>query len=190
MKENQKISWTEGGIIDMLRSFSSAKPEALGFFDDCAVFPQDDESVWLISKDCCVEGVHFLDKYFSPEEIAHKAFHSAVSDIAAMGGKPHYILLGLSLPQVKSMAWAQSFIQSLFLCAETLNISVIGGNTTRSPGPIFCRVTVIGSVQKTHIKKRGGAHPGNLLAVSGFVATQPLACSCLINQSSLKNIQN
>src|SRR5438093_277127 len=105
---NEK-SWTEADVIDILRNASLPPSESLGFLDDCAIIPKENDHFWLISKDCSVEGIHFLERFFSAEEIAHKVFHAAVSDIAAMGGTPKYILLGLSIAKGKPMTWVASF---------------------------------------------------------------------------------
>lgn len=159
--------WTEAQMIDAIRMSKALAPEALGLFDDCAVILKDNEHSFLISQDSSVEGVHFLEQFFSPQEIAHKVFHTTISDIAAMGGIPLYILLALSLPQGRKESWIKAFAHSFSECARKAGVKILGGDTTRSPGGLFISATVIGSVANKFIKKRSTAQPGNLIAITG-----------------------
>lgn len=162
-----ETTWIEADIIGFMRSATKDSPCALGLLDDCAIIPKDQESVWLISQDSCVEDVHFLTKYFSPKEIAHKTFHTTISDIAAMGGKPEFITLAISLPLGLKTDWVKELVDGFIGCAEEFNVKIIGGDTTRSPGPLFLSATVIGAVAQKNLKKRSSAIAGNLIAICG-----------------------
>jgi thiamine-monophosphate kinase len=159
--------WTENDVISYIRSACLHVPEALGLLDDCAILPKCSDEFWLISQDSCVEGVHFQAQYYSPKEIGHKVFHSTISDIAAMGGNPEFISLGLSLPKGPKKSYVEALLQGFIDSANACNVKIIGGDTTRSPAPIFLSATAFGSVKANHLKKRSTAKPGNLLALTG-----------------------
>jgi len=57
-------------------------------------------------------GRHFFP-HDPPEAIAHKILATNISDIAAMGGQPRWVLLSAALPELNE-AWLQAFSGSLF----------------------------------------------------------------------------
>jgi thiamine-monophosphate kinase len=107
--------------------------------DDAAIFGNH-----IISKDILVEDVHFRRRYFDPKDLAHKAIHVNLSDIAAMGGKPLYILLGLSIPKGYS-EYVEEFLSAFTQICLDNKISLIGGDTTSSTDKLFISVTIIGT---------------------------------------------
>ena len=69
-----------------------------GIGDDCAVFPSSIVGKYLLaSVDSFIEGRHFLFSISNPEEVGFKAVATSVSDIAAMGGNPRFVLINLHL---------------------------------------------------------------------------------------------
>src|SRR5690606_27554595 len=82
---------------------SPASGVVLGMGDDCAVLgPIRGKTVWTV--DARAEGSHFLNGWLSPEEIAHKSFHAAVSDVCAMGAQPKSAIIHLTLSPRITMA--------------------------------------------------------------------------------------
>ena len=71
---------SETAIINVLKNYF---PTFIG--DDAAILSMNDTDVQLISKDLLIEDVHFRTSYFSPMNLAKKALHVNLSDIAAMG---------------------------------------------------------------------------------------------------------
>ncbi len=160
-------SWIEADVIEIIRNSGTLAGEALGLLDDCAVLSKDENNFLVISQDSAVEGVHFQEKYFTPNEIAHKVFHTTISDIAAMAAVPNFILLAMSLPRGLSATWINVFLNGLVECSDRAAVKILGGDTTRSPGPLFFSATAIGTVEKAHLKKRSTAKSGNLIAITG-----------------------
>lgn len=99
---------------------------AVGIGDDATVLESGD--VW--SMDVLVEGVHFDDR-LSMEDIGYKAVAVSVSDIAAMGAQPRWLLLGLSLPDAES-ARVEALTRGVRGAAAHFGLAVVGGDTTRS----------------------------------------------------------
>lgn len=151
----------EASIIANLR----ANFAAIG--DDAAVLPFNDKENYLVSKDILVEHRHFRRTTTSPADLAQKALHVNLSDIAAMGGVPLYVLLGIALPTTLPNEWVQEFLASFTKACKAADVQLIGGDTTGSDGKIFISVTVIGRAEKSNIKYRHGAKTGDVLCVAG-----------------------
>jgi len=117
-----------------------------------------------LTTDLLVEGVHF-DERLSPADVGWKAVAANVSDLGAMGARPEWALLGLSLPEPLDMAWVNDFATGLAEALAHWELRLVGGDTTRSPGPRIVSVTVGGTAH--HPVTRAGAQPGDDLWVSG-----------------------
>jgi thiamine-monophosphate kinase len=63
-----------------------------------------------------------------------------------------------------------------------VRLSVVGGNLTRSTGPLIIDVTVVGTVKRRQALTRHGARPGDELYVSGTIGGAA-AGLCLLRQS-------
>ena len=90
-----------------------------------------------------------------------------LSDIAAMGAKPHSILLALSLPNIDH-DWLQGFSQGLFDCCDRFGVALIGGDTTQS-AHLTITVTALGYIESGQAICRSGARAGDYIVVSGQV---------------------
>jgi len=89
-----------------------------------------------------------------------------LSDIAAMGAKPKYFMLAITLPKI-DQPWLKEFSDSLKQLSMHYNVSLIGGDTTR--GPLNINITMIGVVEKSKALTRSGARPGDGVYVSGTI---------------------
>ncbi|GAG45124.1 unnamed protein product, partial [marine sediment metagenome] len=89
----------EFGLIDLLAKMAGGGDERLliGIGDDAAAWRGDD-SIQLASVDSFIEGVHFTPETTPWPDVGWKALAANLSDIAAMGGIPHYALVSLALP--------------------------------------------------------------------------------------------
>ena len=149
-------------IIEMLKE---AFPEFIG--DDAAVLPELNHAHTVITKDLLVEDVHFRLRYCSPEALAHKALHVNLSDLAAMGATPQYVMLGLSIPAAYAPTWIHLFLKSFSDACLKAGVSLIGGDTTTSQKGLFISVTAIGSAFSHQVKARTHAKPHAIVAVAG-----------------------
>lgn len=134
-------------------------PEGPG--DDAAVRPGGE----VVTVDTLVEGVHF-DQRLSPADVGWKAVAVSVSDAAAMGAQPGWIALALSLPEPLDEHWLAAFAEGLGDACRRWQIQLIGGDTTRSPGPRFVSVTLGGQCVGAPMTRAGG-RPGDTLWVTG-----------------------
>ena len=141
---------------------------ALALRDDAAVLRPPESREIVISCDTIVAGVHFLPGD-PPETIAHKALAVNLSDLAAKGAKPYVYLLALALPGEPAPAWLEAFASGLRRLQEQAGICLVGGDTTRTPGPLTITITALGLVPQGHAVLRLGAKPGDRLYVSGSI---------------------
>lgn len=135
--------------------------------DDCAVVGRRMDPLWtLLKTDCVLEGVHFTsDTDFA--RVGWKALARNVSDIAAMGGEPEHALITVAMPPTLEVAKADALYAGLRRCACKFGIAIAGGETARSPGPVFISVALTGRVERARCVTRSGGKPGDVLFVTG-----------------------
>jgi thiamine-monophosphate kinase len=121
----------------------------------------------VVTVDAIVEGVHFERRFTPPAAIGHRALAVNLSDIAAMGAAPRLALLSMALPPDLPCADFDAMIGALAALASSHKLHVVGGNLTRSPGPLMLDVTVIGTVKRREVLTRAGASPGDEIYVTG-----------------------
>ena len=88
----------EFGLIERIRQKTPAgRGVRIGIGDDAAwIINQKDSS--LVTADLLIQGIHFDLRWTSLFDLGHKALAVNLSDIAAMGGVPSYVILSLGLP--------------------------------------------------------------------------------------------
>lgn len=154
----------ETELIKLIKSLTS-DPSYIG--DDCAVIQIGQEN-YLFSVDNFVEGVHYSQEYFSPEDIGWKALAVNISDIAAMAGEPLWVLVGLALSKniINKTEWIKGFYTGLNECAAKFGQpKVIGGDITASESGTFISITIIGKASCPLL--RSTAKPGDKVCVTG-----------------------
>ena len=151
-------------ILAIRKEFSSLKPGiSQGIGDDAAVIRVGNKYS-IITKDLLIEGSHFRLNFQSPYLLGRKSLNVNLSDIAAMGGSPEYVLLGLGIPSRQEPTWLDQFFTGVKSVVEKEKIALIGGDIVRAQ-KVTVSVTVIGKGEK--VIKRSGAKPGHILYVSG-----------------------
>src|SRR5690606_27654517 len=87
-----------------------------------------------------------------------------LSDLAAMGARPAWATLSLSMPHADE-AWVDAFLDGFAALAARHDVALVGGDTTR--GPLSVCVTVHGFVDEGRALRRDGARLGDDIWVSG-----------------------
>ena len=135
--------------------------------DDCAVVENGpSDTLTLLKADSVVEGVHFVAEE-KMQRVGWKALCRAISDIAAMGGRPLHALVALATPAETSWQRVADLYAGLRRAAEAFQVSIVGGETCHTKGPLVCSVFLTGSVPADYCVRRSGARPGDLLLVTG-----------------------
>lgn len=154
-------------VRELTQKLAHGKNARVAIGDDCAAIGRKSDARWqLLKTDCVVEGIHF-SKNDDPRKVGWKALARAFSDIAAMGGLPEYALVTLAAPPEMEVTYVKNFYAGLERLAKKFGVSVVGGETARSPGPFFCAITVTGVVEKSRCVTRGGGRAGDRLYVTG-----------------------
>lgn len=135
----------------------------LGVGDDCALLQVPCGLRLAVTTDTLVEGVHFLPDS-DPEALGHKVLAVNLSDLAAMGARPAWFTLSITLP-VADPEWLQAFSGGLFQLADRHRMTLVGGDTTR--GPLSLTVTAMGLLPEDKALRRSGAKPGDQIYVTG-----------------------
>jgi thiamine-monophosphate kinase len=139
----------------------------VGIGDDAAVIGGARNRVDVVTTDAFVEGVHFDRSYVPPHAIGHKALAVNLSDLAAMGAEPAAALMSLVLPPTLPVAVLDGILDGWMALAARHDVALIGGNVSRSPGPLLIDVTAIGRVKPRRVLQRKGARPGDAVYLSG-----------------------
>ena len=162
---------TERELIARIRRGLPAPPPWLlvGIGDDAAVVEPERNRVEVITVDALVEGVHFDRAFVPPDAIGHRALAVNLSDLAAMGATPRLAVLSMALPPALPLADFDAIVSGFAALAARHRLHLVGGNLTRSPGPLMIDVTVMGTVKRRQALTRSGARPGDELYVSGTI---------------------
>ncbi|MEX2467552.1 MAG: thiamine-phosphate kinase [Gemmatimonadota bacterium] len=168
-RPTSRVRLGSGREFDLIRAFlgeDAGLPAGvlLGPGDDAAVL----EGGWVVSTDLSVEDVHFRRSWLTDEEIGYRAAAAALSDLAAMAATPVAVLVSMAAARSGRINVAEVQV-GVRDAADSVGASVIGGDLSRSPGPLFIDMVVLGRTD--HPLSRAGARPGDELWVSGTLGT-------------------
>ncbi|WP_162924733.1 thiamine-phosphate kinase [Rubrobacter indicoceani] len=151
-------------VIDRIRALLPSAPEGviLPIGDDCAVIEVGGER-WVAAADMLVAGRHFREEWSSPGDVGFKAVAVNVSDVAAMGARPRFVLTSGGAPG--SEVALGCFAGVAEACRE-FGVYPIGGDTTGSER-LVVDVAILGSLEGRDFVARSGAGAGDVIAVSG-----------------------
>ena len=135
----------------------------VGVGDDAAILACPAGTELVAAVDTLVAGVHFPHGS-PPASIGHRALAVNLSDLAAMGARPAWALLALTLPEADE-AWVSEFAAGMAALARAHDVALVGGDTTS--GPLCVTVQVLGHVQSASALLRSGGGAGDVVFVSG-----------------------
>lgn len=156
---------------------------ALRLSDDAAFLAPPAGCDLVLTKDALVAGVHFFPDD-APALIARKALRVNLSDLAAKGADALGYMLAIALPKDWDAAWLAAFTAGLAADQAEFGVSLLGGDTVRTPGPLTISITAIGAVPHGRMVRRSGARVGDLVAVSGTIGDSALGCRILGGETS------
>jgi thiamine-monophosphate kinase len=142
---------------------------AIGIGDDGAVVETERNRLEVFTVDTVVDGVHVDRRFTPPDAIGHRALAVNLSDLAAMGAIPRLALLALALPADLPAADFDALLRGIAAQAAWSGIAVVGGNLTRTPGPLTIDITAVGTVKRRGVLSRSGARPGDVVYVTGAI---------------------
>jgi thiamine-monophosphate kinase len=145
-----------------------AGPGALDLRDDAALLTPPPGRQLVLTADAMVAGVHFLPDD-PPDLIGRKLLRVNLSDLAAKGAVPLSYLMTVSTPRDTPDTWFAGFAAGLAQDQATYGVSLLGGDTTSTPGPISLSLTIIGHVAPGTAVHRCGASAGDEIWVTGTI---------------------
>ena len=161
------MSSAEFSIIEQF--FKTAQHQhsgcAVGIGDDCAILDVPENMQLAVSTDTLVEGVHFLSET-EPTSLGHKVLAVNLSDLAAMGAKPAWVSMAITLPSIDK-EWLSKFTTGFFALANQHGVKLIGGDTTQ--GPLSITINIMGLLPVGQRLLRSGAKVGDGIYVSGTI---------------------
>jgi thiamine-monophosphate kinase len=163
----QTMKLGEMGEDRLLNQLRLGKAVLAGAGDDCAIVETPGRKKYLVLKtDCVVEGMHFVHGT-NASDVGWKAMMRPLSDFAATSATPQFALITLIVPQQTKVAWVQGLYRGLRFAANRFDVSIVGGETSNTTGPIVISVSVIGFVEKLRATSRRGGRSGDDLFVTG-----------------------
>jgi thiamine-monophosphate kinase len=159
----------EFGLIERVRRVlpPSGAGVVVGIGDDVAVLRTSPEMLILATCDIQLEGPHFLRHRITPYQLGRRAVAINLSDIAAMGGIPRYVLVSLGLPDDIEVEYVDALYEGLGEGAARFGAEIVGGNMARSSSGIVVDITLLGEVEPELMLLRSGAQVGDLILVTG-----------------------
>lgn len=144
---------------------AAGAPGALGLLDDAALVDVSPGHRLVVTTDAVVAGIHFLPDD-PPDLVARKALRVNLSDLAAMGARPiGYFLVSAFAEQDE--AWLAAFVGGLAEDQAIFAVSLMGGDTVATPGPLTLAITAIGEVRAGRELRRSAARVGDAVFVTG-----------------------
>src|SRR5581483_975866 len=162
---------SERDLVARIQQHLQPPPEwvLVGIGDDAAVVEPERNRVEVLTVDALVDGVHFDRAFVPPDAIGHRALAVNLSDLASMGAAPRLALLSMALPASLSLDAFDGIARGFAALAARHRVHLVGGNLTRTPGPLTLDVTLVGTVKRRQALTRSGARAGDELYVSGTV---------------------
>ena len=158
----------EAGLLARIQKILSKPHENLfvGVGDDAAVLRALGPTA-VISTDMLVEEVDFRRIWAKPQDIGHKAAAVNVSDLAAMGASPRALLAAVAMAPDESVAFILALLKSLDATGRRLGAPLVGGDVSKTAGPLVISVTALGVAPRRRLLRRHGARAGDIVMVSG-----------------------
>jgi len=156
----------EFAVIDRLVA-GREQPDvvALGPGDDAAVVLARDGAT-VVSTDMLVEGSHFRLDWSTPHDVGRKAIAQNAADIEAMGATATAFVVAFGASGDTPAAQVVELADGLWHEARLLGAGIVGGDLVNAPQWVIS-VTALGDLGGREAVLRGGARPGDTLAVAG-----------------------
>jgi thiamine-monophosphate kinase len=156
-------------LAKLLGALNIGKDVVAAAGDDCALVRfAGNRHLLVLKTDCVVESVHFAADA-DPMAIGWKAMMRPLSDFAAVSGVPQFALVTLMAPATTAAGWVTNLYRGLNAAAKKFALSIVGGETSNTAGPIAISISIAGFVEKSRWTSRRGGRPGDDLFVTGHL---------------------
>ncbi|MFQ6018349.1 MAG: thiamine-phosphate kinase [Kiloniellaceae bacterium] len=170
------------GEFDLIARYfaplAAAAPGADGLRNDAALLDLGPDETLVVTVDAMVEGVHFLPED-PPDLVARKLLRVNLSDLAAMGARPRSYVMTTAFPHRVDEAWIEAFAEGLAADQRAFGVTLVGGDTVATPGPLSLSLTAFGVVPRGRALARATARAGDLVYVSGTIGDGALGLKAI-----------
>jgi thiamine-monophosphate kinase len=139
--------------------------DIVGIGDDAAVVRAPDGRV-VATTDLLLEGRHFRRDWSGAFDVGCKAAAQNLADVAAMGASPTALLVGFATPGDLAVSWAEDLVRGIAEECARAGAHVVGGDVS-SADSVMLAITALGDLAGRAPVTRGGARPGDQVAVAG-----------------------
>lgn len=146
---------------------AGGQPVLVGPGDDAAVLAAPAGPL-VVTTDVLVAGRHFRCDWATGADIGHRAAAANLADVAAMGANPTALVVALCTPPDLEVSWVETLADGLATEAASVGAQVVGGDISASP-TLTIAVTALGELVGVAPVTRGGARPGDAVALAGRV---------------------
>jgi thiamine-monophosphate kinase len=140
---------------------------------------------WHLTTDLLAEGIHFDLKSVPPKSVGYRAAMANLSDIAAMGAVPRYLLISLAIPSTVRRSHIYELYHGLMKACRLYDVALIGGDTSASKAGLFLSITLVGTTSGRRALFRHGAKVGDHIYVSGTLGDSFAGLKLLMNSTTL-----
>ncbi len=170
----------EHRIIEILKKRLEMPQMPVPFGDDVSAVNLGEGLVAVLKTDMLVAKTDVPPK-MSTWQAARKAIVMNVSDFASKGVQPVAALVALGLPKNLQEPDIEAIAEGLNAGAREYGAYVIGGDTGEAE-ELVISVSLYGSSQENTLMLRGGAKPGDILAVTGAFGKSAAGLRLLLNE--------
>lgn len=176
----------EFGLIERLtKDFPLRNKETkVGVGDDAAILTFADKDV-AVTTDLLLEGIHFDLRYVPLQHLGYKAAIVNFSDIYAMNGIPRQITVSIGVSSRFTVEHIELLYSGIRKACEIYGVDLVGGDTSASVTGLVISITCIGEIEKDKEIRRSGAHPTDILCVSGDLGAAFMGLQLLERENSV-----
>lgn len=153
-----------------------------GIGDDAAVISIPAGEWTVLTTDLLTEGIHFDLRTAPPASVGYRAAMANLSDVAAMGAAPRFLLVSIAIPPALRAADIHALYRGLMSACDQYEVRLIGGDTSASRRGLFLSITLIGTTPRGHALFRSGARTGDSIYVTGTLGDSLAGLHLLTNR--------
>jgi thiamine-monophosphate kinase len=163
----------EGGLLHALvdearRTLPSAGDAVVvAGGDDAAVWRPEPGHVLAVTQDAIVEGVDYRQEWTRPYLVGRRTLTISLSDLASMGAEPRWCVATCCAGVRVAFEDLLAIQHGICDVAAESGCAVIGGDVSRTDGPLMVDLVACGSALPGAVMRRDAGRPGDLLLVTG-----------------------
>jgi thiamine-monophosphate kinase len=114
-------------------------------------------------------------------QVARKSIVSCMSDLAAKGISPYAVIISLGIPKSCELRYIKGLAEGFAIASNEFGVKIVGGDTNEA-----CELVIDCSMigfAAGKVPTRGGAKPGDIVAISGRFGFAPAGLAILLRNA-------